>query len=173
MALAGINIVFNNVLVKALSNWISLYKSMWLDMGSNPRSLFESKGLITNETLYQSSTVTNLSLFKRGTKLMHGSRGWGGGGQEVQTLPPEKSQKYRFLSNTVPHHLKITKLPSQIQYWAIIDMPAKRHLNSVLLAGRWWPTYSGIWILPVPSSTKKKTPLKLDPLWKNFMDLRM
>ena len=33
-------------------------------------------------------------------------------------------------------------------------MPAKRHLNGVLLAGRWWPAYSGIWIL---SSLIKKS----------------
>ena len=35
--------------------------------------------------------------------------GWTGG----PDLPPEKSQKYRFFSNTGPDPFKITKLPSQ------------------------------------------------------------
>ena len=50
--------------------------------------------------------------------------------------PSEKSQKIGFLSNTGPDPMKITKLPSQIQCWAIIDTPTKRHLNGVSLAGR-------------------------------------
>ena len=40
---------------------------------------------------------------------MVGSRG----GQEVR-IPPRKSQKYRFFSNTGPDPFKIVKLPSQL-----------------------------------------------------------
>ena len=43
-------------------------------------------------------------------------------------LSPEQLQNYQ----------------ASIQFWAIIDTPAKRHLNGVSLAGRWWPAYSGI-----------------------------
>ena len=43
----------------------------------------------------------------------------------------------------------------------------KRHLNGILLAGRRWLDFSCIWI---HSLTKKK---KMDPLGKNFLDLRM
>ena len=47
---------------------------------------------------------------------------------------PEKSQSYQ----------------ASIKCWAIIGTPAKRLLNGVTLASRWWPAYSGIclfWIL--------------------------
>ena len=59
---------------------------------------------------------------------------------------PEKSQSYQ----------------ASIPCWAIIGPPAKRHLNGVSLAGRWWPAYSGTWIL----SYQKKVSL-LDTLWQN------
>ena len=62
---------------------------------------------------------------------------------------PLKNHKYLgFLSNTDQNPLEITKLPSQIQCWAIIATPAKRHLNGVSLAGQQLPAYSGVWILP-------------------------
>ena len=32
-------------------------------------------------------------------------------------------------------------LPASIQYQATIGQPAKRHLNSDALAGRWWPAF--------------------------------
>ena len=44
---------------------------------------------------------------------------------------PEKSQRYQ----------------ASIQRWPIIGPLAKRHLNGVSLAGRWWPIYSDIWII--------------------------
>ena len=65
------------------------------------------------------------------TKVCNNSDNWpranpeGGG---VQT--PAKSQSYRIsFSNIGLDPLKITKLPSQIQCWAIICAPAKRHLR--------------------------------------------
>ena len=61
---------------------------------------------------------------------MVGSRG----GQEVR-IPPRKSQKYRFFSNTGPDSLKIVKLLSQLSILAIIGTLAKRHLNGGSLAG--------------------------------------
>ena len=38
----------------------------------------------------------------------------------------------------------------------------KRHFNGVSLAGRWWPAFSGVWILS-PLIKEKKNPSKLDP----------
>ena len=46
--------------------------------------------------------------------------------------PLENDKNIGFLSNTCPDPLKITKLPIQIQCWAIIGPPAKR----ISLAGR-------------------------------------
>ena len=58
--------------------------------------------------------------------------------------------------------LKIFRaFPQNYQCWAIIGTPVKRHLNGVLLAGRWWPANSGILILPpIIKLNKKKTFLK-------------
>ena len=61
----------------------------------------------------------------------------GGGGQGVRTPPPpppplKNHKNIGLLSKTGRGPLKITKL----QCWAIIGLPAKRHLNGVLLAGR-------------------------------------
>ena len=61
-----------------------------------------------------------------------------------------------FLSNTGPDPLKITRLPilhSMLgHHQPASETPFKwRFLNGVLLAGRWWPTNCGFWILP-PSS---------------------
>ena len=62
--------------------------------------------------------------------------------------PLENHKAIGFLSNTHLDPLKIIKLPSlSIQCLAIISMPAKCHLNSVLLVGRCWPAYNGILIL--------------------------
>ena len=64
---------------------------------------------------------------------MFGSRG----GTGVQPPPPLKNHKnIGFLSNTGLDPLKTTKLPSQadLQCWAIISTPAKRHLNGISLA---------------------------------------
>ena len=54
-----------------------------------------------------------------------------------------------------PSPWKITKLPgvsaiptgipwktTKLQCWVIIGLPAKRHLNGVLLVGRWWPAFT-------------------------------
>ena len=56
--------------------------------------------------------------------------------QGVRTPPPEKSQKYEFLSNTGPNPLEFSKLPSQHS-----TLCHHRHTNetpfkSVSLAGR-------------------------------------
>ena len=85
--------------------------------------------------------------------------------------PAGKSQSYRvsqqYLDSGSPR--KSRSYQASIQFLVIIGPPAKRHLNGVLLAGRGWPTFSGIWI---PSSTKKKLS-ELDSLWQNFLDPRM
>ena len=65
---------------------------------------------------------------------------------------PEKSQSYQ----------------SSIQCWDSICPPAKRNFNGVSLADRWWPIYSGIWILYPPSTKKRETVIKFGPpLTKN------
>ena len=69
---------------------------------------------------------------------MHGSRG---GGRGYRHPLPEKSQS----CNTGPDPLKKQYIyQASIQCWAIIGPPAKRHLNGVWLADRWWPAFSCI-----------------------------
>ena len=78
--------------------------------------------------------------------------------------PPLKNHKnIGFLCNTGPDPEKSQNYQARMQSWVIIGTPAKRHLNGVSLAGRCWPTFSGIiWI---PSPTKKKVG---PPLEKTF-----
>ena len=69
------------------------------------------------------------------------------GGQRVRT-PLENQENIGFLSNILVWITwKITKLQSQHSisghYRPVREMPFKRSL-----VGRWWPAYSGIWILP-------------------------
>ena len=64
---------------------------------------------------------------------MRDSRGETGG--------PKPSEKIRFLNNTGgPDPLKNRKARYQarIQYGAMIDMPAKRHLNWLIMAHTYW-----------------------------------
>ena len=49
---------------------------------------------------------------------------------------PEKSESYKCFQAILVLIPKITKLPSQIQCWAIMDPPAKHHLNGASLVGR-------------------------------------
>ena len=55
--------------------------------------------------------------------IMHGSRRGGGSG------PPENYKAIGFLSNTGLDPIKIKSYLNTIQCWAIIDRPAKRHLE--------------------------------------------
>ena len=57
---------------------------------------------------------------------------------------------------------------SSIQCWAIIGPVAKRHLNGVSLAGRWWPAHSVICILPSSPHQKKKRCRSWAPSDKTF-----
>ena len=73
------------------------------------------------------------------------------GGQGIRT-PHEKSQKYRvskeYLSGFPEKH-KATKPASMLSHHQhASETPFQLHFNGVSLAGRWWPAYSGIWILP-------------------------
>ena len=84
----------------------------------------------------------------------------GGGGGRGPDHPPGKSHKY---SNTGPDPSKNhKKYEASIQCWAIIDTPAKRHLNGASLACQRWPAYSGIWILSPLNNQKKETGLLVD-----------
>ena len=62
--------------------------------------------------------------------------------------PPEKSQKYRVSYQYWSRYPeKSQSYQASIQCWVIMSTPAKRHLNDVSSADRWWPDLSGIWIL--------------------------
>ena len=93
--------------------------------------------------LWGMNMVTMASKCFMSVSYMRGPSGGRGSG------PPEKSQKYKvslqFWSRS-PERSRSYR--ASIQCWTIISTPAKRHLNGVLLAGRWWLAYSGIWILP-------------------------
>ena len=67
--------------------------------------------------------------------FMSGSTGGGAGGID----PPWKNHKtIWFLGNTGPDPPeKSQSYQTNIQNWAIIGQPAKRHLNGVSIAGRW------------------------------------
>ena len=107
-------------------------------------------------------------------KAMCGSRG--GGGRGFWTISPEKSQKYRVSLqywSGYPEKSQSYMYQASIQCWAIIGPPAKRHLNGVSLADRWWPAFLEVFGSSLPSSTKKKTLSKLDTLWQNLLDPRM
>ena len=57
---------------------------------------------------------------------------------------------------------KITKLPlAYIPCWSIIGLPGKHHLNSVSLAGQWYPAFCGIWILSLLIKKKMLSELVL------------
>ena len=62
------------------------------------------------------------------------------GGQGVQTPPPLKNHRnIGFLSNTGPDPLKNHKATKPaFNVGPIIGPLAKRRLNGVSLAGRWW-----------------------------------
>ena len=96
--------------------------------------------------------------------------GGGGGGGDRGSGPPLliKSQKYRVsLQYWSGSPVKSQSYQASIQCWVCICPPAKRHFNGVLLAGRWWPNFSDIWILYSPISLKK-TPSTLAPSDKTF-----
>ena len=61
-----------------------------------------------------------------------------GGGTEGPDPPPlGKSQKYRVSEQFwCRSHEKLRSYRASIQCWAIISLPAKRHLNGVSLTGR-------------------------------------
>ena len=85
----------------------------------------------------------------------------GGGNRGSGPPPPEKHKNIAFLGNSGPNLLKN-------QCWAIIDPPAKCHLNGVLLAGRWWPTFSGNWSSLSHNLKGEKTLSELDPPLAKF-----
>ena len=69
-----------------------------------------------------------------------------------------------FLRNTCLDSLKNTKLPSQLQCWAIISTRAKRHFNCITMAFRWRVDDGPLIVVfgsSLPSSTKK--PKKKNP----------
>ena len=81
---------------------------------------------------------------------MGGSRGGDRG-----SGPPLKNHKHLgFPSNTGPDPLK--SYQARIQCRVINGMTTKRHLNGILLAGRWWPALSGIWIISPLLNLKKQ-----------------
>ena len=101
--------------------------------------------------------VRRLTLLKMGP-LTCGCRGGTG-----CPNPPPPPKNYKNRVSLQYWSGSIEKSPShktRIQCWAIIGTPPKRNLNGVSVAGRWWPAYIGIWILP---HKLKKMLSKLDP----------
>ena len=73
--------------------------------------------------------------------------------------PPhlKKHKATGFLSNTCPDLLKNLSTKPALNVRPSSGPPAKRHFNSVSLAGRLWPAFSGIRILsPLINLMKKK-----------------
>ena len=95
--------------------------------------LLRLNGQLTKGRLNQFSLLTVLYYFPPFTTRPCADPEGGRGGSR----PPEKSQKYRvskqFWSGPPG---KSQNYDASIQCWAIIDPPAKRHLNGVSLAGR-------------------------------------
>ena len=60
---------------------------------------------------------------------------WGKG---VRT-PLKNHKNIGFPSNINPDPLKSQSYQARIQWWGIIDTPAKRHSSGVSLMGQWWP----------------------------------
>ena len=107
------------------------------------------------------------------TPLLHVRIQRGGGRRGFVPAPWKITKIKGFLAILVRFSpVKSQSYRASFQCWAIISTPAKCHLNGVLLAGRWWPAYSGIWILP-PLINLKKNVVKGRPLWQNFLDPRM
>ena len=91
------------------------------------------------------------------------------GRQGVQA-PLKNHKNIEFLSNWFGSPEKSQSYQASIQCWAIISMPAKRHLNGISMAGQ-----DGLLIVvfgsSLPSSTKKTTTKKqskLDPTLTKF-----
>ena len=79
----------------------------------------------------------------------------GGGGRGAG--PPLVNKKnIGFLAILVPIPLKSKSYQASFQFWAIIGMPAKLHLNGISLMDQRGPAYSGIWIIPPTSNLKKR-----------------
>ena len=99
--------------------------------------------------------------------VMRGSRGGGGGrgfGPPPPPPPPPPPWKLTkikgFLDPLKITHKAAKQTFTNIQCRDIISTPAQPHFKGVSLAGRCWPAYNGILILPALIKPKiKKRPL--------------
>ena len=128
---------------------------------------------IKNDVVFQNITYR---CFKTNSKHARTQRGGGDRGSGPPS--PWKLTIYiGFLAILVRIPWKSQSCQANIQCWATIGTPAKRHSNAISLVGQWWPFYSGsgIWIVSPPINLNKinKTLSKLDPLWQNFLGPRM
>ena len=99
---------------------------------------------------------------------MRGSRGGGGGGGQGVRTPLENHKKIGFLRSTGLDPFKNHKATKS----AFNVGPSS--VNGVLLAGRWWPAYSGNLILPPLIKLKnKKRRQSWNPSDKKFLRPRM
>ena len=99
--------------------------------------------------------MQQLELFTQ--MLMRGSRGKDRG--HPPPPPLENDDNIEFLNNTGLDSLTNHKgfNPAfNVLYWAIIGPPAKRHLNGVSLADRYWPAFNGISMLVLPQKKQQK-----------------
>ena len=93
---------------------------------------------------------TRVTMTKGVARTLKEGRPWAETKGDRGSGPSLKNHKnIGFLSNTGPDPKKWQSYQASIQCRVIIGTPAKRHLNGVSLAGRWWPAYSGIWMFPL------------------------
>ena len=99
-----------------------------------------------------------------------------GGGQGVRT-PLKNHENIVFFYN---YWSGSPEKPSQHSMLGKHRPASEMPFNGALLAGRRWPTNTGLWIRPPPlnqlnphQNTKKQTLSELDPLRQNFQDSRM
>ena len=99
----------------------------------------------------------------------------GGGGGATGRLDPTPwkiTKIWGSLVILVRIPLKSQSYQARIQCLAIIGPLAKRHIKSVLLAGRWCPAFSAIWILPPLIKQKKNKKKKPCQIWTPSMGCR-
>ena len=98
-------------------------------------------------------------------------------GEGVRTPPPPlKWQRYRVsLQYWSGPLVKSLSYQSNIQCWAIMCQPAKRHWNGVSLQWRFagGPMMAQLKRYLDPLSPHQLKKLNLDPRWQNVLDLRM
>ena len=124
------------------------------------------KLVINNQCLTYDQTITGCYGFLY-NKPWADPEGGTGGPDPPPSLKNYKNKAVLAILVRIPWK-SAQSYQASIQCWTIISTPAKRHLNGVSLAGRWWPAYSGIWISPPLINGRTLNVVKLGPPLTNF-----